>query len=201
MRDPAAGQTWTSTDSDEALARVAGSDRQAFALLYRRWAEPVYRYCYRRLRTREAAEDATSQIMTRTMTGIGGFRGGSFPAWLFTIARHVVISATERSGRSVMPLEEFAEPPDHQPGPEALAVAGDASRELYAALDALTDDQRQVIELRLADLTTAEIAEAMGRDPVAIRMLHHRAIRRLRGILIPPPAATATDPSRRRHHA
>lgn len=139
--------------------------------------------------------------MTRAMTGIDGFRGGSFPAWLFTIARHVVISATERSGRSVVTLDAIAEPPDHQPGPEALAVAGDASRELYAALDALTDDQRQVIELRLADLTTAEIAEAMGRDPVAIRMLQHRAIRRLRGILTPPPAATPSSPPRERHHA
>ena len=200
MQDPAAGQTWTSGDSDEALARAAGSDRQAFAVLYRRWAEPVYRYCYRRLRTREAAEDATSQTMTRAMTGIDRFRGGSFPAWLFTIARNVVISAAERSGRPIVALDAIAEPPDHQPGPEALAMAGDASRELYAALDALTDDQRQVIELRLADLTTAEIADAMGREPVAVRMLQHRAVRRLRDILSSPPPV-ASNPSPERHHA
>jgi len=42
-----------------------------------------------------------------------------------------------------------------------------------------------VIHLRLASLTGAEIAEAMGRSHVAVRALQHRAIKRLRTILQP----------------
>lgn len=172
---------------DEELARLAVADRQAFAMLYRRWAEPVYRYCYRRLLSREAAEDATSQTMTQALAAIARFRGASFPAWLFAIAHNVVVSIVRRPAwRLAGPLADDLPVADASPGPEELALAGEASQHLYAALAVLTPEQRRVIELRLADLTTDEIAQVTGRSPDAVKMLQHRAIRRLRAELGPP---------------
>lgn len=188
MPDPMPGpDTVDATATDEELARRAAGDQWAFAVLYRRWAEPVYRYCYRRLLSREAAEDVTSQVMTQAFTSIDRFHGNSFPAWLFTIAHNAIVSTVRRpSWRLTGPLADDLPLVDPSPGPEELALAGETSRRLYAALAVLTPEQRQVIELRLADLTTVEIARVIGRQQEAVRMLQHRAIRRLRTQLAPP---------------
>lgn len=197
MTDPMPGRDPSDDHAtDEQLARLARSDRQAFSRLYRRWAEPVYRYCYRRLLSREAAEDATSQTMTQALAAIGRFRGDSFPAWLFTIAHNVVVSIVRRpSYRLTAPLGDDLPLADPGPGPEDLALAGEASGRLHAALAVLTPDQRHVIELRLADLTTNEIVQVTGRTVDAVKMLQHRAIRRLRTELLPqPPSVRSHDP-------
>ena len=196
MPDPTPGPDRVPDPTDEELARLAGTDRQAFATLYRRWAEPVYRYCYRRLLTREGAEDATSQVMVRALAGIARFRGASFPAWLFAIAHNVIVSTVRRPvWRLSVPLADDLPLADRAPGPEDLALAGEASRRLYAALAVLTPEQRHVIELRLADLTTDEIVHVTGRSPDAIKMLQHRAIRRLRTELVADsPAVPCPDP-------
>ena len=197
MPDPTPGpDTIDVTTSDEELARRAGTDRWAFTVLYRRWAEPVYRYCFRRLLTRETAEDVTSQVMIQAFAAICHFRGDSFPAWLFAIAHNAIVSTVRRpSYRLTAPLADDLPIADPAPGPEELALAGEASRLLYAALAVLSPEQRQVIELRLADLTTAEIGQVTGRTPEAVRMVQHRAIRRLRLELVPPsPRTTCPDP-------
>jgi RNA polymerase sigma factor (sigma-70 family) len=50
-------------------------------------------------------------------------------------------------------------------------------------LSQLSDDQRQIVELRLAGLTSKEIASALGRTPNAIDQAQFRAINRLRALL------------------
>ncbi len=197
MPDPTPGpDTDDAAPTDEELARRAAGDRWAFAVLYRRWAEPVYRYCYRRLLTREGAEDVTSQVMTQAFASIARFHGNSFPAWLFTIAHNAIVSTVRRpSWRLTGPLADDLPLADPSPGPEELALAGEASRRLYTALAVLSVEQRQVIELRLADLTTGEIAQVTGRTVEAVRMLQHRAIRRLRLELVPTAHRTnCADP-------
>ena len=198
MPDPRPGPDVTEdTMTNEQLARLARADRSAFAQLYRRWAEPVYRYCYRRLLSREAAEDVTSQVMIQALASIDRFHGDSFPAWLFTIAHNAIASTVRRPAfRLTTSLAGDLPVADPAPGPEDLALAGEASRRLYAALAVLTPEQRQVIELRLADLTTAEIAQVMGRTADAVKMLQHRAIRRLR-LELSPSISNATSPGRK----
>jgi hypothetical protein len=57
----------------ELIARAV-HDPQAFALLYRRYVEPVYRYRDRCLGGRELAEDATSLIFTKALEALPGCR-------------------------------------------------------------------------------------------------------------------------------
>src|SRR5918994_892011 len=79
-----------SVDTDPDLVARAQLDPRAFALLYGRYLDPVHQYCYRRLGTREGAEDATSQVFERVLKALPAYRGGIFRAWLFTIAHNVV---------------------------------------------------------------------------------------------------------------
>jgi len=172
------------TDPDEAEALLvarAKADRHAFAPLYARYLDSVYRYCYRRLGSKEAAEDATSLVFAKALTSLPAYRDGSFGGWLFAIAHNVVADGYRRAARrSDRPLDAVGEPLDDRPSPEELAVAADERRSVRALLAELPADQRRVVELRLAGLTGAEIAAALARSVPAVKMLQLRAMTRLR---------------------
>jgi RNA polymerase sigma-70 factor (ECF subfamily) len=174
---------------DVALARAAQANPAAFVLLYERYVDRVHRYCYLKLGSREAAEDATSQVFLEALAGIGGYRGGYFAGWIFRIAQHTVADAY-RSRRPSLPLVAAGDLRDPARLPEQLAIAGSELERLREALATLPDDQRAILDLQLAGVTTAEIAEVMGRSPNAIRIARYRAMQRLRAILGPDPEGT-----------
>lgn len=157
----------------------------AFRLLYERYVQQVYRYCYLRLGSREAAEDATHEVFLRVYTGLGGFRSGLFRAWLFTIASNVVVDVRRRArgGQPFLPLEAADDVHDPHDAPDELALARIEGDTVRAALRLLPDDQRAMIELQLADLSTREIADVLGRSQNAVRLLRFRAHQHLRSIL------------------
>lgn len=177
------------------LAVRAVQDRAAFGELYDRYAVAVYRYCYRRTGNRELAEDATSAIFTRAFEALPAFRGGSFPAWLFAIAHSVLANA--RRGRVEeqlpRPLDTLPDAPADDPSPEELMLREEARLNVMNYLRALPVDQRRVVELRLAGLTGAEIAEALGKSVPAVKMLQLRAFKRLRRSLHSPATGKERD--------
>ena len=178
-------------DADEGvLVARARRDPAAFAPLYRRYYDPVCRFCYLRLGDRDAAEDATSLVFARALAALPRleYREGSFSGWLFTIARNVVAN-DRRARRRDAPLEEAVDVEDTGPTPEEAAVEAEAHRALRAVLDQLPGAQRQVVELRLAGLTGAEIAATLGKSHAAVRMLQVRAVDRLQALIGSPRSA------------
>lgn len=174
----------TAVDLDAVLVSAAQRNRSDFAPLYQRYVDPVHRYCLRRLRNAEAAEDATAQVFTRALAALPGFRntGQSFRSWLFAIAHNVLVDI-ERSRRPVHGLDGVADLPDSEPGPEAAALTSETRDEVLALLAGMPTEQRRVLELRLAGLTCVEIARVLSRDPAAIRAMQYRALNRLRLIM------------------
>jgi RNA polymerase sigma-70 factor (ECF subfamily) len=169
-------------DEDAAAVAAALADPAAFAVLYRKYATDVYRYSYRRLGEREAAEDATSQIFMRAITGLGGIKGRPFRPWLFTIAHNVLIDLYRRTHQTSS-LDQIPDREDPSPSPESAAIAGEDRNVVQLLMMQLPERDRQVIELRLAGLSGREIAEAMGASHGAVRVAHHRAIERMRVLL------------------
>lgn len=178
--------------SDSELAALARDDPQAFALLYTRYVDAVYRYCYRRLGNREGAEDATSLVFMKALTGLAEYRDGSFRGWLFTIAHHVVCDR-HRANRPAQSLDAAGELFDTAPSPEDVALAAEDRLSVESLLGRLSEHQRQVVELRLAGLTGTEIAQALGRSSANIHVTQFRAVARLRTLL--GLAATSTEVS------
>jgi RNA polymerase sigma-70 factor (ECF subfamily) len=183
--NPIATPTTVGDDSSDAdLAVRAKTDRRVFALLYGRYVDAIHRHCYRRLSSREAAEDATSQVFTQALAALPRFdeRGGSFRGWLFTIANHVLADQF-RTARMHRPIEAADDVPDAAPSPEELALAADAGRGLREVLPQLPDQQRRVIELRLAGLTGPEIGRVLGCRAKTVDVAQFRAVARLRVLL------------------
>lgn len=185
-------------DDDSVLVARAQRDREAFALLYDRYLDRIYRYCYRRLGSRETAEDATSAVFTKALSALATYqeRPGGFRAWIFTIAHNVVTDVyRDRARRPSEPLADDVDLVDPDPSPEDAAVAGDERRRLRALLAHLTPDQQQVIELRLAGLSGAEIGEILGRSRGAVNLAQHRAVKRLQRVVGRDRGSSPNDPN------
>jgi RNA polymerase sigma-70 factor (ECF subfamily) len=175
-----------SDDSPSDAELIAGGERDHFARLYDRYVASVYRYCRLRIPNTTEAEDATALVFTNAFAAFPP-GAGSFRAWLFTIAHNVVVNYyRSQNHRAGQPLDLAAELADRAPTPEETLLRADEASRLYHALAQLPDDQRRVIELRLAGLTGAEIAETLGRSQPAMRQLQFRAMQRLRQILTDP---------------
>jgi RNA polymerase sigma-70 factor, ECF subfamily len=187
--------------ADACLVALAQADPHEFARLYDRYVDPIYWFCYRRLESVPAAEDATSATFVKALAALPRFdpKGGTFRSWLFAIAHNVVLDhlrqATRRGDRS---LESEAEIADKSPSPEASAIAGDERTALHVALAHLTEEQRQVVELRLAGLNGPEIASALGISHAAVRTAQRRALLRLRALM--DIDAEASSPNERSTH-
>jgi RNA polymerase sigma-70 factor (ECF subfamily) len=172
---------------DAVLVARAQRERQAFAPLYRRYVEAVYRYCYRHLGNQEEAEDATSQIFTQALAALSRLGDQPFRAWLFAIAHNVVTDVHRyraRSARhvSVPVVEGVTELTDPDPTPEHQILAAEQGRAIRTLLAQLPEESRRLLELRLAGLTDAEIARILGRTHGAVRVAQHRAVMRLRAL-------------------
>ena len=176
-----AGSTFED-EPDEAIAARALADPDAFTLLYRANALDVYRYCYRRLQDREAAEDATSQTFTNAYAGLRRLGNKPFRPWLYAIAHNVVVDA-HRARRPLLPLDATTALEAPTPLPEELAIDHERRDVIRLVLQQLPKRDRDVVELRLAGLSGQEIAETLQCSHQAVRAAHYRAVQRIRELL------------------
>jgi len=172
---------------DEVVAAARRGDPRALEALYEAYAPRVAGYV-RGLGVPEA-EDTVSEVFVSMVRGIPTFRGdeSDFRRWLFTIAhRRAVDAHRKRARRPEDPTDPTALPDvatsdDLGDDVTERLSAGSAG----AALDELTVDQRAVILLRVvADLSVADAAEILDKQPGAIKTLQRRAIASLRRLMI-----------------
>src|SRR3954467_3049328 len=108
-------------DTDaELIVRVAGRDRDAFGLLYRRYVRSVFGLALRRLRDRQRAEDAVQETFAAVWRSAASYppeRGPAAP-WLYAIARNAIV---DRFRTQVDTTGEVPEIVSGDPGPSDAA--------------------------------------------------------------------------------
>ncbi len=159
------------------------------------------------VRTREAAEDVVQDTFLGIVKGIETFEGrSSVKTWMFRILVNRAQTRGARDGRST-PFSSLSDdgsptvdpdrfeksgrwagtwttPPSHDTMPEAQSLADELGSRLRAAIDALPDAQRAVIELRdVQGLPSIEVCELLDLSEVNQRVLLHRARARVRTLL------------------
>src|SRR5690349_19275307 len=191
-------------DSWELVHAAQQGDTSAFAKLYDRYVDVVFRYVLFRVGDRELAEDVTSETFLRALRRITSvtYQGRDVGAWLVTIARNLVLDHVKSSRfRLEVVKAEVDDGSTVQAGPEQQVMAKITSAELLKCVEQLGDDQRECIALRfLQGLSVAETAELMHRNEGAIKALQHRAVRRLAQLLpngLRWPSAPASSRRRR----
>jgi RNA polymerase sigma-70 factor, ECF subfamily len=171
-----------------AIARAKEGDRDALRLLYVRYSENVYGYVRSIVRDEKEAEDLTQHVFLKLITVICKYddRGIPFSGWLLRLARNVALDHLRR--RRATPAEEVYGADTHMD-----EVSLERARNLRTALDALPEEQRNVVVMRhVIGLTPPEIAVQMGRSESSIHGLHHRGRRALQEELRRLDSAPAT---------
>ncbi|GAA3792305.1 hypothetical protein GCM10022226_09430 [Sphaerisporangium flaviroseum] len=166
------------------MLRAKTGDADAFAALYDRYVDLVYRYVYFRVGCHALAEDLTSETFLRALRRIADFtwQGRDFGAWLVTIARNLVTDHY-KSGRyrmEVSTAEVLDTPLDGPHIPENAVVTTMVNERVLRAVRDLGAEQQECVVLRfLHGMSLAETALIMGKKSGAIKALQFRAIRAL----------------------
>jgi RNA polymerase sigma-70 factor, ECF subfamily len=173
-----------SEQSDADLVREAKREVAAFGTLYERYYTRVYRYIYHRIGSAPDAEDITALVFMKALEALPSYqsRDRGFAPWLFRITRNAVVDHYRRGRRLTNLDETFEESARDDPVEDVLE--GERRQELHALVGCLSPDQREVVLMRYAaDLSFSEIAAALNKNEPAVRMLLHRGLRKLKGVI------------------
>jgi len=174
---------------DEELVLRAQEDPRAFEHLFQKYHAKIFRFLALRTASRELAEDLAAQTFLNALEHLDRYRPTApFSAWLYRIARNLLVDSYRVSGRTVQ-LDEALDL-GFDAGIVERAERSLQRDALHGALRQLTDTEREVLLLRVnGDLTHAEIASALGKSEAAVKVAYMRAVQHLRTLLPPPPTA------------
>jgi RNA polymerase sigma factor (sigma-70 family) len=156
--------------ADERLAQLvaAGRDR-AFAVLYERYHQPLYRYCRSMLRNDQDAQDALQSTFASALAALQeGKRNAPFRPWLFRIAHNESVTVIRRRRDAGHEISDSVLPPAASASDEADDRARMAL--LLADLAQLPERQRAALLMReLNGLSHAEISVALATSVTAAK--------------------------------
>jgi RNA polymerase sigma-70 factor (ECF subfamily) len=159
---------------DGRLVRAAREgDREAFSLLYDRYARVVHGVLFARV-SRDDVEDLVQDVFLTAWRRLDDLRDpAAFGGWLLVITRNRAMDFHRRS-------TEFVELPDNLPVPAGASERAEA-RVALDAIRSLPDAYRETLMLRLVDgLSGPEIAARTGLTPASVRVNLHRGMKLLR---------------------
>ena len=157
------------------LARLRQGDEDAFAALYRKHRDAVYRYALLRTGSAASAADVTQEAFLHLITRPEQYdpARGSIAAWLCGVARN--LARRETQGR-----EDATDPGDFEDEsanaqvdactPVERLLADEAAEQVRAALAAVAPHYRDVLILcELSEMSYAEAAQVCGIDIGTVR--------------------------------
>ncbi len=155
-------------DEARLIERAKRGDKAAFGALVRLHERFAYASAYSIVRHREDALDLAQEGFVRAFRALDRFEAGqAFRPWLYQIVRNAALNALKkrqrRGERSLDTLaENGVEPVSGAPAPDTQVAKEDLRAALADALQALTPDQREIIQLRhFLELSYAEIADCL----------------------------------------
>jgi RNA polymerase sigma-70 factor (ECF subfamily) len=167
------------------LIEAAQRDPSCFADLYEDYFEIVYAYVARRVRSRDEAEELTSEVFHKALASLPRFRwtGAPFAAWLFRIASNMIADRAKRAARdgNTSGYRSRAAAVEDRARQHTSLEAVERHARLFRVVSELAEDQRRVVLMRFAEeKSIREIANELERSEGAVKQLQFRALENLR---------------------
>lgn len=156
-----------------------------FADLYDRFFSRVYNYARYRVGDPAAADDVVSRVFEKALDRLSSFdpARGPVDAWLFAIARSVVVDHF-RGVRPPGPPLDAVDAPSREPEFIDVLAGEESSRALLAAVRGLDERSRELLALKFgARMTNRAIAAQTGLTESHVGVLVHRAVKALQAVL------------------
>ncbi|MBT8240625.1 MAG: sigma-70 family RNA polymerase sigma factor [Acidimicrobiia bacterium] len=176
---------------DALVRRAVDGDEHAIAHVWEHWNPRLLRFF--RSRQVAAPDDLAAVVWVEIARKLPGFTGdaAAFRRWLFTTAYRRMIDAARRDRRRprTVALEEVPVDRTRDESPEELDWA-------LSLLRQLPQDQATAVALRiLAEMDVVDVAAAMGKSATHVRVLTHRGLKHLAGLVEDPrnPSRSVTQ--------
>lgn len=164
-------------------------DAPELSALLARYERPLVRYVQSITGDLESARDVVQETFIKLARGEmkedrePADRSRHQEAWLFTVARNRALDHQRKFSRIIpMPLPE--DRPCGAPGPAAVLEQHESATSLFRLLDALSENQREVIRLKFQnDLSYREIADITQLSVTNVGFLLHTGLKKLRVLL------------------
>jgi len=163
------------------VRRAARRDERAFAAIFRRYHQEIYRFCLALLANQEDARDALQNTMVKALQALPGEkRNIQLRPWLYQVAHNESVEIMRGRGKTapidaelVDPAAEIAE----------AATGRERLRQLLRDLSDLPERQRAALVLReLGGLEFAQIGEFFGSSEAGARQAVYEARLSLRSL-------------------
>ena len=189
---------------DEPVPDAKADLDRSFSELYRTHLRDVYSYAYYRVGNHHDAEDLTEQTFLQAYRhyerALRESDGRPLRPWLIRIAHNLAANYYRDRARRPESAIEDAAVISAPHTTETLVEGREQLGQILAGVQRLPDDRREALIMRFAlGMDNREIARAMGRSDGATKVLLHRAIKQLEGIVgeqngSHPPAAEDPAP-------
>ena len=183
------GNAIESTD-ETILERIREGDRDALALLFRRYARPVRNVGQRILRDKAEAEDLVQEVFLyiHRKSALFDSSKGSASSWIVQVAYTQALLRRRRLKSQGFYLSGITDKPaECDPGGDRGAHYDQTVEGLFGrigwrtVLQSLTEDQRETLRLHFFEgYTFEEIAEKLGQSYGNVRNHHYRGLEKVR---------------------
>ena len=172
---------------DSLVRRAVQRDREAFANLYDKHIEHVYKHVYYLVPNKSDAEDITQEVFIRAWKAIDKYKqtGAPFVAWLIRIARNLIVDHYKARKKEIPLAELEVCSESDETNPEAMTEASLNRSYVRKAILKLKGEKQKVILMHFIDgFSYEEIATALNKSEGAVRVIQCRALNDLRRMLM-----------------
>jgi RNA polymerase sigma-70 factor (ECF subfamily) len=169
------------------VSEILNGDEGAFNEFYEEYFPRVYKYAYKRVKSKEAAEDLTSETFVKVLKGLNDFEVrdyGSLDVWIYKIERNAIRDWFRKNiGRETLPFEEEWEEKFFPllSDPYTTMEVSEIKDFVNAALDEIPSQYKEVIKLRFFERKSLkEIATILNKTEDNVKVLQFRALNVLR---------------------
>ena len=165
--------------------RVKGQDKEAYGQFYDLYVSRIYRFIFFKINSVSDAQDLTSEVFLKLWQYLReGREITNLNSFTYMIARNSVVDFYRSKNHKIhesIETEELAQVADEKSDLMSQQIQGGQIDEVLKGLSGLKDEYKEVVVLRFLDeLSIGEIAEVLGKNKGAVRVLIHRALKALK---------------------
>jgi RNA polymerase sigma-70 factor (ECF subfamily) len=153
--------------------------------LYEEYFDKIVHYIYVRIGDRHEAEDLAGDVFLKALESLKSYKERGIPmqAWLFRIAHNASVDYLRKKGRvTSVPIEEVTMADGEDPA--TVAETNLEMERVREAMERLTPEQREVIQLRIfCSLSSKDVGAILHKSDGAVREMQRSAIEKLRTLL------------------
>lgn len=149
---------------------------------YNEFLDQIFRFIYLRTNKKELAEDLTQDCFLSVIKYLKENHIGNLRAFLYKTARNKIIDYYRQKNR-IFYTDEIIET-SHEPKSNNDILEKQDLKIIIEKLQLLNDEDKEVLTMRyLEEMDIKDIAEAIGKSPIATRVKIFRALRKAKKLM------------------